>query len=501
MLSRMRRQALLRDRYLTALHNDPSAQPPAGLDPATANFTARLADDARRLDPTAPFIERLQRRLEAEARAAGAAERDWERPAIDLRRRTPSQPIDATDEEIDMSQTGQPPHAEPFPIQERRWLREAAKLAAAALAFGLVGALLALALRGDDQEPAIVPGAAPTAIPTTVTPTIGTPTSTPGATRTATEAAVAPTAAPSATATQVVSDPSAAGEVVATITVGGQPEIHAFAAGSLWVSNAADATVSRIDTSTNQVVATIPVGSVSDHPPMISAYADQIWVLNPQDQTLMRIDPTTNTIMTTLSIGTGALPVTDPQRLAVGDGAIWVSDTRNNQVLGIDPETQTVVAIVPDINLPHSIGVTADAVWVAGVGTKEIIRIDPATNQIVARISPDRIDLDAVYVFGDEIWASGPGHIVRIDPTSNQLETTIDLPAEAFFDYGGFIGVDDGTIWFAAWPATTLYRVDIASQTVTPLFQAPMIWVVYGDGSLWLSGLDPNEIVRINPAR
>lgn len=499
MLSRMRRQALLRDRYIAALRNDPSTQPPAGLDATTASFAARLAGDARQLNPTSAFAERLQRRLEAEARAAGTAESDWERHALDLRRRAPSRPIDATDtEETTMSHTRQETQFDPVPIQERRWQREALKLAAAALVFGLVGALLVLVLQ-DDPEPATVPGIAPTAIPATVTPTSES-TTTPDPTQAATEAAVAPTATERPTATTVVPDLAAAGEVVATITVGEAPEAQIFAAGSLWVSNTADATVSRIDTVTNQVVATIPVGSSTNHPPMISAFGNQIWVLNPQDRTLMRIDPATNTIATTFAIDTGTLPVTDPQRLAVGDGAIWVTDTLNHQVARIDPQTQTVVALVPDINLAHSIGATADAVWVASVGREEIVRIDPATNQIAARIDLKGYFFDAVYVIGSDVWASDPAHVVRIDPATNQPDTTITLPPEAYLDYGRLIGVGDGSVWIVANPVLTLYRIDIASQTVTPLFRAPGFGVTYGDGSLWLGGLNPTEIVRLDPS-
>jgi streptogramin lyase len=144
--------------------------------------------------------------------------------------------------------------------------------------------------------------------------------------------------------------------------------------------------------------------------------------------------------------------------------------------------------------------VTADAVWVASVGREEIVRIDPATNQVAARIDLKGYFFDAVYVIGDEVWASDPAHVVRIDPATNQLDLTITLPPEAYFDYGGLIGVGDGSVWFGANPVLTLYRIDIASQTVTPLFRAPGFGVTYGDGSLWLSGLQSNEVTRIDPA-
>jgi YVTN family beta-propeller protein len=383
-------------------------------------------------------------------------------------------------------------------LPQRRWLREGIKLAAAAVIFGLIGAILVLALQDDDQARVGAPDTGPTPIPSPSAPSISPTQAEPSPTVAAVVPTATTTTAPASTPTP---DWSTVGEVIATIPVGSNPELQILAAGSFWVSNTGDETVSRIDPVTNTVVATIPVGSRTDHPPVVAAFEDDVWVLNPQDRTLMRIDLATNTIATTISIGTGENAVTDPQRLAVSDGAIWVTDTHNHQVARIDPQTQAVVALIPDINLAHSIGATGDAVWVTAYGTKEIVRIDPATNQVVARIASDELALDAVYVIGDEVWASDPGHVVRIDPATNEVDTSITLPQEAYFEYGGSIGVGDGSIWIAARPVTTLYRIDIATQAVTSTIQSRvLIGVVHADGTLWLTGLVMDAIVRIVPA-
>ena len=64
-------------------------------------------------------------------------------------------------------------------------------------------------------------------------------------------------------------------EPVGTTRVGGQPLSVAYAAGSIWVANSGDGTVSRLDPATRHVVATIPVGG---SPNGIAATADGIWV-------------------------------------------------------------------------------------------------------------------------------------------------------------------------------------------------------------------------------
>jgi YVTN family beta-propeller protein len=68
-------------------------------------------------------------------------------------------------------------------------------------------------------------------------------------------------------------DPSADSYV--TIPVGDGPEDVAVGARSVWVANRLDGTVSRVDSQTNEVVATIDVGNA----PSGLAFADgQVWL-------------------------------------------------------------------------------------------------------------------------------------------------------------------------------------------------------------------------------
>jgi DNA-binding beta-propeller fold protein YncE len=63
-------------------------------------------------------------------------------------------------------------------------------------------------------------------------------------------------------------------------------------------------------------VADVPVGLT---PTSISAGAGAVWVLNADDQTLSKIDPRTNRAQT---FGSGGVP-TD---VAAGAGAVWVGN-------------------------------------------------------------------------------------------------------------------------------------------------------------------------------
>jgi YVTN family beta-propeller protein len=61
-----------------------------------------------------------------------------------------------------------------------------------------------------------------------------------------------------------------------TIHVGRGADRIAVAGGSVWVTNAIDETVSRVDPATGRVMATVPVGA---RPVGIAAGDGKIWVI------------------------------------------------------------------------------------------------------------------------------------------------------------------------------------------------------------------------------
>jgi YVTN family beta-propeller protein len=80
----------------------------------------------------------------------------------------------------------------------------------------------------------------------------------------------------------------------------------------------------------------------------------------------------------------------DPEtcgQVAAGNGAVWVSRRTDNIVARVDPQTNTVTAMIPVGTEPDGIATSPGAVWVANHGAPSVSRIDPATNELVATIS------------------------------------------------------------------------------------------------------------------
>src|SRR5439155_11022459 len=84
---------------------------------------------------------------------------------------------------------------------------------------------------------------------------------------------------------------------------------------------------------TNKVIDQVPVGV---RPDAIAAGAGSVWVANDEDRTVSRIDPSARSLVRTISV-----PQT-PTGLAFGGGAVWVAHGRTGSVSRIDPSFATV---------------------------------------------------------------------------------------------------------------------------------------------------------------
>ena len=107
-----------------------------------------------------------------------------------------------------------------------------------------------------------------------------------------------------------------------------------------YITNSGDGTVSVIDTTTNTVVKTIPVGS-KPFGVAVTPDGSKIYIANSGDDTVSVINTATNTV-----IGSAIAVGTDPVGVAVtpdgktvyvtnqGDGTVSVIDTATNTVIG-----------------------------------------------------------------------------------------------------------------------------------------------------------------------
>jgi YVTN family beta-propeller protein len=148
----------------------------------------------------------------------------------------------------------------------------------------------------------------------------------------------------------------AAGGVLEEGLAGSQPAGIVVAADSVWVTNSADASVQRFNSSTFRQgplrtfnVGTQPAGIV---------YSDgAIWVANAGAASVTRIDPSSGGV-TQIEVEEG------PTALAATPGAVWVANTAAGTVSRIDPETNAVVATIEIGNAPAGLAAAYGHLWV-----------------------------------------------------------------------------------------------------------------------------------------
>jgi YVTN family beta-propeller protein len=132
-----------------------------------------------------------------------------------------------------------------------------------------------------------------------------------------------------------------------------------------YVTNYYDGTVSVIDTTTNEVTATIPVGA---SPTSLAASPDgsTVYVLNQDDSTVSVIDTSTNRVVDTITV-----PVPPDESgsvshlwdVAVGpDGTVYVSAS-GGTISVIDPTTH-------EVSGPYSVGPAATGIVVSADGSR-----------------------------------------------------------------------------------------------------------------------------------
>lgn len=224
------------------------------------------------------------------------------------------------------------------------------------------------------------------------------PTPSPGAS----QAAPSLTPVPIATLAPIEGLPSA-GSVVATYDVGDAGHPVLFAHGSVWLSNAATGTLTRMDPETGELTGSVEVNPDPEHDRYdLNAVADDRWVwATGLDNRLVKIDPQTNEIVERILIETLVY------RMVLHDGQIWITDLdAGGHLLRVDAATSEIVADARHALWPAALAVTDTDVWMAPYQGDRLARIDPETAQTLDGFSVAPFSM-AIVPFGDALYLSG----------------------------------------------------------------------------------------------
>ena len=225
-----------------------------------------------------------------------------------------------------------------------------------------------------------------------------------------------------------------ASRAVESLSTNGHPAaIGVDETGFVWVLNGLEATVVQIDPRRMVVEDTIelPTGTKD-----LAVGEGAVWVTNANEGTLTRIDLVTHDrqAVDLSKIGT-------PDGVAVGDGAVWVAGSV--EIAKVDPGSLEVLETWP-LRFPgDEVAVGEGAVWVTQLADDQVSKIDETTGPSTY-IPVGNAPIDVV-VGGGAVWVTNSldGTLSKIDPKTNDVEE-IQLGSSP-----EGVAFGDGSVWVA----------------------------------------------------
>ncbi|MDP9343633.1 MAG: serine/threonine-protein kinase [Actinomycetota bacterium] len=188
------------------------------------------------------------------------------------------------------------------------------------------------------------------------------------------------------------------GQVDERVKVPDVPAGVAFGAGDVWAAllppSHSPGTVVRIDPATGKIVHTFQVGAGAEY---VDFGESALWVGNAEDGTVSKIDAVSGQVAT--------IPVgTDPFQVEVGNGFVWVNIRSDHAIYKIDPLRDRVVDIIDGV---RGIMTTEGGnLWVADPEAPTLWRIDTDTDQVTAQFD---LPYSGFLATADgSIWLSAP---------------------------------------------------------------------------------------------
>ena len=137
--------------------------------------------------------------------------------------------------------------------------------------------------------------------------------------------------------------------------------------GAVWVASPSLDRVTRIDPASGDVVATIDVGGA---PNLLAIGANAVWAISLADAKLSRIDPAANGVVATISLGEAI----EGGQIAFGGGFVWVRGS-TTVLFQVDPQTNKVVGRYGPASGSGGVAADDSAVWITAHDSPMIWRL------------------------------------------------------------------------------------------------------------------------------
>lgn len=263
------------------------------------------------------------------------------------------------------------------------------------------------------------------------------------------------------------------------------------------LSKLAPNAVGVIDPETNRLVGQVHVGQ---RPTRLAVGEDSVWVLNADDRTISRVDVAGRRIAHTFGLtGTG-----EPAGLAAGEGGVWLGRGLYGplSLSRINPSFNEIAQTMqlgrtedPFFAARWQVAVGHGSIWTVGPRFGTVLRIDPRAMRIVSRVDVG-IQPATLSVGEGGVWAGGSRNVVkRINPRTNEVDGEWEVQQGPLA-----IATGAGAVWVTAAGEDVVARIDTATETVTTVQVGDFpTAVAVGVGSIWVANAGDGTVSRIDP--
>ncbi|MDB4900960.1 MAG: beta-propeller fold lactonase family protein [Mucilaginibacter sp.] len=292
--------------------------------------------------------------------------------------------------------------------------------------------------------------------------------------------------------------------VVATIPVGTSPFGVAASpdGGTVYIANSGSSYISVIDTKTNTVVNTIPTGP-GPFTLVVAPDGSKLYAVVGND--VLVINTATNVITDTIPIIGGDTGIS----ISPDGSRVYVANSIAGTAIVINTTSKTVIATIPvgsgSRPYPIAIAVSLDGkkVFVTNSGSNNVSVIDAATNTVVSNISTPPFPYGIVLSpDGSMAYVANFGSSVLVFNTSNNaIITTIPVPSGQL--YGISISPDGSKVYAANLYAGNVVAINTATNTVVatiPVGALPYSLGNFVTRTTACSGTPVTFTITVNPS-
>lgn len=240
------------------------------------------------------------------------------------------------------------------------------------------------------------------------------------------------------------------------------------------------------------------VAAVASAALVLAALAAAFATRSSEPPTLKRPQPLGERLQASLSIA-------EPSCCAFSPNAVWVVGHHDGTLYEIDPRRNRIIGRYPVAGFQAEAPLdAAGSLWIPSVGSGKLVRFDPQRKKVIAKIPVQGGQIAWGYL---SIWVTTRNHqLDRINIRTNKVVRRLSL-APGYNDFDDDVEVGYGSVWCTVTDASTLVRVDPATNSVTARitgFGNTESWmpIAVGAGSVWAARVtgDYEILYRIDPA-